>query len=524
MRALLSIATAAALVAAGLVAGAAPAGAVSTERFAGSDRYATSVAISRGTAAGSGTTVFLASGEKFPDALAAGPVAAAERAHLLLTARDQLPSIVAQRIGELRPTEIVVVGSEASVSARVATRAAEVNGARITRIGGADRVATSLRLFDRMAARGPVSSVWVASGFGFPDALVAASVAGRERSAVILDHHAADAASGQAWLDRVRPYVSGRAVRIAGGTPSVSAADAQGIAARAASVARYAGSDRYATARIINDAFAARPAEPTMLLTTGGNFPDALSGAVHAALRGVPMYLTTGTCNTDVARMLQGEAAQRGITRIVGLGGPSTISAPSLSLGPCPLTLPEQIGAALGTFSPRSYSGTGDRVIDLGAAIPFAQVRASMSASGINQLSALDAGRQVVSMPLSITGAYAGTTLLASDARARPARYLEVRSDGAWTIDLRDLTSAPVLSGSASGSGDAVYLYGGGAATLAASRGGTGYFGVHELSGTGELRTPISTSGTAYSGSGQLRAGPSVVSVLGDSPWTVALR
>lgn len=524
MRALLAIAAAAALVTAGLTVGAAPAGAVTTERFAGGDRYATSVAISRGTLAATGTTVFLASGEKFPDALAAGPVAAAERGHLLLTARDQLPAVVAQRIAELRPAEVVVVGSEASVSARVATQAAAVNGARITRIGGADRVATSLRLFDRMAARGPVSSVWVASGFDFPDALVAASVAGRERSAVILDHHAADAASSQAWLERVRPYVSGRAVRIAGGTPSVSAVDADGIGARAASVARYAGGDRYATARIINDAFAATPAEPTMLLTTGGNFPDALSGAVHAALRGVPMYLTTGTCNAGVARMLQGEAAQRSITRIVGLGGPTTINASALSLGPCPLTLQDRIGAAFGTFSARSYSGTGDQVIDLGVAVPAAQVRATMSASGMNQISALAADRQVVSMPLSVSDAYAGTTLLASDSASRPARYLDVRSAGAWTIQVRDLTSAPVLTGSASGSGDAVYLYGGGAATLAASHGGDGFFGVQELSTSGEQRLPISSFGAPYSGSVQLQAGPSVVSVLGGSPWTVALR
>lgn len=524
MRALVSIAAAFALVMAGLTTAAAPAEAVTTQRYAGADRYATSVAISRATNAG--TTLFLANGEKFPDALAAGPVAAAERAHLLLTAPGRLPAIVAERIGELRPTEIVVVGSEASVSAAVATQAAGISGARVSRIGGVDRVDTSLRLLDRLASRGAVSTVWVASGFDFPDALVAASVAGRARAAVVLDHHAADPASAQAWADRVRPAVSGRHVRIAGGEPSVSAADAQGLRdAGAASVTRFAGQDRYTTARIINDAFAATPAEPTMLLTTGSNFPDALSGAVHASLRGVPMYLTTGTCNTAIADMLRGEAAQRGISRVIGLGTATTISNASLSLGPCPRTLADEVGDAYGRFAARSYSGSGDRVIDLGAGIPFAQIRASMPSTGMNQIGALDAGQQLVDLPLSFTGAYAGTSLLAVDSRDTPARFLEVTSDGSWTLQVSDLTSAPVLTGTASGSTDAVYLYGGVARTVEASGSGASFFGVREVAGAYATQAwPFSACCEPFTTTGQLRAGPSVLGVMAVDPWTLRFR
>lgn len=524
MRPLLALSAVVALVVAGVTTAAAPAEALTTERFAGPDRYATSVAISRGTT-NPGTTVFLASGERFPDALSAGPVVAAERGHLLLTLPGQLPSVVAQRIAELRPTDIVVVGSTASVSAAVATEAGAVNSARVTRIGGADRVATSLLLLERLAGRGPVDSVWVASGQDFPDALVAASVAGRDRSAVILDHHGADAASARAWVERVRPHVTGREVRIAGGEPSVSAADAQLLrGAGATSVTRYAGQDRHATARVINDAFSASPAEPTMLLTTGSNFPDALSGAVHAASRGIPMYLTSGSCDAGISQMLREEAAQRGITRIVGLGSAASISDGALSLGPCASTLQQQIGAAFGTFAPRTLSGTGSQTIDLGTPIAYAQLRASMPSSAVNQVSALDAGQQMVAMPLSITGAYSGTTLLATDSASRPARFLEVQSSGAWTIELRDLTSAPVLTGTASGSGDAVYLYGGAARTLAATHSGTSYFGVRELTGSGAKLTPISSCCTAASPTMQLHAGPSVLNVLGEAPWTVALR
>lgn len=524
MRALIALAAAAVVVGAGLTTAAAPAQAVTTERFAGADRYATSVAISRGTAT-SGSTLFLASGEKFPDALAAGPVAAAERAHLLLTGQADLPAVVRDRIGELKPTEIVVVGSEASVSARVATQAAAVNGARITRIGGTDRVDTSLRLLDRLASKGAVGSVWVASGFDFPDALVAASVAGRERAAVVLDHHGGSAADSRAWIERVRSHVAGRAVRIAGGEPSVSATDAQGLrGAGAASVDRFGGADRFATARLINDRFATTAAGGTMLLTTGANFPDALSGAVHAAVRGVPMYLSTATCSASVSQMLREEAAQRGVTRVIGLGSAATISDGALSLGPCAATLQEQIGQTYGTFAARSYSGSGERLIDLGQSIPFAQVRFTMSANGVNNITALDANRAVVDSPVSVTGAHSGTGLVATTDRSRPARFLQVYSTGAWSIEVRDLTSAPVLSSSVSGTDDGVYLYGGGARGLQATHAANRYFGVRQLHAGGQQAWPIDGWMTSTSSSGQLQAGPSVIDVLGDGSWSLSLR
>lgn len=523
MRALVALAASLALVATGLTTAAAPAEAFTSDRYAGSDRYATSVTISRNTDAGA--IVFLANGQKFPDALSAGPVVAAERGHLLLTKPNELPSIVAQRIAEIAPSEVVVVGSEASVSAGVAASAAAISGATLTRIGGANRVETSLMLMDRLLETGPVETVWVASGFNFPDALVAASVAGRERAAVVLDHHGTSAAAARSWLEAVAPYVGGRDVNIAGGAPSVSAADETGIRSSGArSVTRYAGDSRYTTARAINDAFAQYPTEPTMLLATGKNFPDALAGAVHAAIRGIPMYLTPDACNAQIVSMLSAEATERGISQVIGLGSGATVSDHALSLQPCPRTLPELIGDEYGRFSARTFSGTGDRVIDLGMGIAYGQIRATMPADDINQITALDAGRDMVDLPLSFWGSYSGTSLLATYSEDSPARYLEVKSRGSWTIEVRDLTSAPVLSSSASGTTDTVYLYGGSARTIEGSHRGEGLFEVRELYGDGWMGWPISNCCDAYTGAGSVHAGPSVIAVTAEAPWSVTLR
>lgn len=529
MRALLAAAAALALVATGLVTAAPAAEAVSTTRIAGSDRFATSVEISRQTPA-TGDVVFLANGLKFPDALAAGPVVAAEDGHLLLTPPNQLHPAVAERIRELAPREIVVVGSSASVSdavAEAALAAAQADGDEapetLTRVGGSNRVETSLLLLDRLREHGGVHSVWVASGASFPDALVAASVAGRDRSAVVLDHHAPTAQASQAWLDRVGPEVARLRVAIAGDTPSVSAADERGLRAHAAEVERYAGSDRYETARLINEEFAASSTEPAMLLATGQNFPDALAGAVHSALRGVPMFLTPNACHPRITPMLQAEAERRGIGSVIGLGSSATISDVALQLGPCPRTLQQQIGDRYGTFAMRAFYGSGDSMVDLRTAIPYGQLRVRMAANGPHEIEALDADRDLVDIPLSYFGTYSGTTVL-GPGDATPARYLQIRTDGAWTIEVRDLTSAPVLTGTARGSHDAVYLYGGAARTVAASYQGRDLFAVYELHDERWSARFEHQTGSPYAGSASLQAGPSVLSVLADASWTLELR
>ncbi len=305
-RALLALALAAALIVAPLQAPAAQA--LSTVRYAGADRFATSVEVSKWSDGWAGSTVFLASGLKFPDALAAGPVAAAERGHLLLTRPDHVDATVMQRIRDLAPTEVVIVGSEASVSAAVAEQVRRETGADITRIGGRDRVETSLLLLDRLLLQpgASVDTLWVASGHNFPDALVAASVAGTRRHAVILDYHDGTANGVEAWRQRVAPYLQGRVVNIAGGGPSVSPYDEQVLRwSGTTGVFRYSGADRYETARVINDTFNPAPTDRSMMLATGENFPDALSGAVHAALRGIPLYLTPKACHARISDMLR---------------------------------------------------------------------------------------------------------------------------------------------------------------------------------------------------------------------------
>ena len=102
--------------------GAAPIGR-SGVRISGTDRYSTAVAVSQESwSAGEVSTVYLASGENYPDALAAG-ASTLLQGPLLLTRRDVLPAAVADELRRLQPCLVVVVGGAGAVSDAVAAQA-----------------------------------------------------------------------------------------------------------------------------------------------------------------------------------------------------------------------------------------------------------------------------------------------------------------------------------------------------------------------------------------------------------------
>jgi exonuclease III len=137
-------------------------------RISGDDRYAT--AATAATAWSTADTVYLASGEAFPDALSGSALAASQGAPLLLTRDRELPSASADALDRLKPSRIVIVGGPAAVSDRIEETLAERDGVTVSRVAGDDRYATSVKA---LAASGALASGRFigASGANFPDAL-----------------------------------------------------------------------------------------------------------------------------------------------------------------------------------------------------------------------------------------------------------------------------------------------------------------------------------------------------------------
>jgi subtilisin family serine protease/putative cell wall-binding protein len=171
-------------------------------RLAGTDRYATAVAISRASFDPGVKTVFVATGTAFPDALAGAAVAGARGSPLLLVPPTSLPSTVRLELARLSPDEIVILGGSAAVSDAVA---AALGGYGIVfRLAGADRYATSAFLSQAAYPTGAMTA-YVATGATFPDAVAGAAVAGRAGAPILLVERDRVPSSVATELGRLEP-------------------------------------------------------------------------------------------------------------------------------------------------------------------------------------------------------------------------------------------------------------------------------------------------------------------------------
>ena len=93
-------------------------------RLSGSDRFATSAAISAASFAPGVPVVYVANGFNFPDALSAAPVAGKDGAPVLLVSADAIPAAIQTELARLKPGRIVVLGGVNAVSDAVSQQLA----------------------------------------------------------------------------------------------------------------------------------------------------------------------------------------------------------------------------------------------------------------------------------------------------------------------------------------------------------------------------------------------------------------
>ncbi len=218
------------------------------ERIAGEDRYETAVAIARryghepGEPLDGDRAALLASGESFPDALSAGPLATRARLPLLLTPRDRALPAVDDVLEDLDIERVVVVGGEEAVSSGLVEHYEEA-GYAVERFAGATRDETAAVVADNALARFDGFSerlVLLARGDSFPDAL-AASVHGAVVGAPILLSATPDTlgAATAAWLEDRCPDVE--RIRALGGDAALSSATLQAAVDAAGACVRPVG-------------------------------------------------------------------------------------------------------------------------------------------------------------------------------------------------------------------------------------------------------------------------------------------
>lgn len=299
-------------------------------RFDGSDRIATAIAVTRSYFGDDLPVLYIASGEKWADALSAGPAAATQDGALLLTNRDDVPAVLATEITRLSPKRIVVVGDALSVSDAVYDRLATF--APTTRVAGSDRYDTSRKIVEGAFPTAGFGTVFLATGGNFPDALSVAPIAGRTDQPVLLVDGALPGldAPTRAAIDRLD---AGRG-QLIGGTGTISSGIEADLRASGltGSVNRIAGTDRHDTSRLLNAAYPPSPLVDTTFLASATGFADALAAGPAAASIGAPLYLSEPDCVPALTRRAMQD---QDLDRIFLLGSVRTLTADVASLRGC---------------------------------------------------------------------------------------------------------------------------------------------------------------------------------------------
>jgi hypothetical protein len=168
---------------------------VTVTRTSGPDRYATAAAVALAdfpVAERPVANVILASGENYPDGLAASSLAGAANAPVLLTQTNSLPAVTASALASLQPTTVHIVGGTAAVSAGVRAQLTGL-GYTLNEIGGPTRYETAALISQFMRTTvapvgtfGGQRTAIIATGLNWPDALAGGAPAAAGNHPILL--------------------------------------------------------------------------------------------------------------------------------------------------------------------------------------------------------------------------------------------------------------------------------------------------------------------------------------------------
>jgi putative cell wall-binding protein len=277
-------------------------------RISGTDRYETSVELSKSGWPNGSSTAILVTGNDYPDALSAAPLAQKYNAPILLTGLSLDPKIEVE-ITRLKAKEIIIVGGLGAVPESVELKLKQ-KGIQTRRIEGLDRYSTALSVAKEL---GLFNKVFIATGENFPDALSAAPIAASLGIPILLTNTNQLPESVETFLEKQPIYTS----YVLGGTGVVS----DNVFAKLPNPKRISGLSRYETNVALLNSFRQSLNLETIYLATGNNFPDALSGSVVASLTKSPIILTdTGYTSSAQSLISENKGAIKNYLIIGGDG------------------------------------------------------------------------------------------------------------------------------------------------------------------------------------------------------------
>lgn len=250
-----------------------------TKRLAGNDRYETSIEIASYAWQDESEYAVLATGENYPDALGAAPLAKKYNAPILLTEKDTLNEETAIELIRLKVKKIFIIGGIGAVSEAVEDAVRKMN-IETVRIAGNDRYETSVEIAKEV---GQCKEVFITVGDDFADALSVASIAASKSIPILLT-------GSDTIPDCVKLYINSQnidKIYVVGDSSLISDNAVTGLK----NVERITGEDKYTRNISIISRFINEIDLNTVYIATGENYPDALSGTAIACKSFSPIIL-----------------------------------------------------------------------------------------------------------------------------------------------------------------------------------------------------------------------------------------
>ena len=291
----------------------------------GANRYETAFAVSRSTfATGSiESTVVVATGEDFADALAGSSLAGVHGSPLLLAHETVLDDLKTE-IDRLGATDVVLIGGTGVISQDIEDELSST--CNVKRVFGVNRYETAAEVAREVAAfGGNVSDAYFVRGDDFADAISISPFAYSTQTPVLL----VQTTGVPSWTEAVVDELGVSYGMIAGGTGAVDAnAEADLETLLGAPLVRWPGLGRFETAALAAQWHVGQglASYSYVAVATGYNFPDALGGGAAAGANGGVLLLTrVDSLVPETATVLEDNVALIDEVRV--FGGVSAVDA-----------------------------------------------------------------------------------------------------------------------------------------------------------------------------------------------------
>ena len=286
-------------------------------RIAGDTRYETALktanALKKSMDTKSFSSIIVADGNNYPDALAGSYLAKVKKAPLVLVDRSVASEKMIGKYIEKNLSDkgtVYLLGGSDVVTERFEK---SLKGTDVKRLAGDTRYETNLEILNE--AKVAKEDLLACTGEGFADSLSASAVG---KPILLVDNRGLTKAQ-KTYLDKANV----QDIYLIGGADVVSDKVGKELKSydKDSKTERIAGDNRYKTSVAVAKAFFPDKCD-TAVLAYGMKFPDGLAGGPLAISMGSPLLLVEDTAYTDA----KAYGSSVGISRLAVLGGTDVIS------------------------------------------------------------------------------------------------------------------------------------------------------------------------------------------------------